>query len=175
MVTLTYVGPLWLQSKQYLFCCWDASSRNVFKFFSSCFFREVAIVVHCTFSSRLTKTHTLDINLSLTDSSKPTESSDSWKKLNESVDEKVCADKATSMIRKEKLFSWQDRIGIDSLNVGFNNINRFHHILFWRFYLCVSFIDKDYRYSDAWKFGIKFICQPSYAEHVNWFSIVRIF
>lgn len=43
MVTLTYVGPRWLQSKQYLLQGRDTNSRRVFRFFSSCFLRANAI------------------------------------------------------------------------------------------------------------------------------------
>lgn len=41
-----------MQSKQYLFCGSEPNSRSVFKFFSSCFFRDEAI----TFSKRTQQT-----------------------------------------------------------------------------------------------------------------------
>lgn len=48
IVTSTYVGPLWLQSKQYLLKDKAANSRRVFKFFSSCFLREAISAQHNT-------------------------------------------------------------------------------------------------------------------------------
>lgn len=45
-VTLTYVGPLWPQSKQNLFWGKAANSLRVFKLSSSCFLREEAIAHH---------------------------------------------------------------------------------------------------------------------------------
>lgn len=45
-VTLTYVGPLWPQSKQNLFWGRAANSLRVFKLSSSCFLREEAIAHH---------------------------------------------------------------------------------------------------------------------------------
>lgn len=41
MVVLTYVGPLWLQSKQFLLDGKARNSLNVLRFFSSCFFFEL--------------------------------------------------------------------------------------------------------------------------------------
>lgn len=43
-VILTYVGPRWSQSKHCLFPFSDTSSRRIFKFLSSCFFRTTAIL-----------------------------------------------------------------------------------------------------------------------------------
>lgn len=43
MVTLTYVGPLWWQSKQYLLAGSDSSSRSTVRLYSSNFFVPLAI------------------------------------------------------------------------------------------------------------------------------------
>lgn len=43
MVTFTYVGPLWWQSKQYLLAGIDSCSRSTVKLYSSCFFVPLAI------------------------------------------------------------------------------------------------------------------------------------
>lgn len=60
IVMSTYVGPRWLQSKQYLFWGRAPNSRNVFKFFSSCFLRDEAILLCTAHFAQLTVAMTAD-------------------------------------------------------------------------------------------------------------------